>query len=176
MIKLLPIALFLVIAGFLAKGLYLDPREVPSPFIGKPAPQFQAAQLNAADTPFDSSSLLGQVWVLNIWASWCGPCLQEHPQFIRLAQQSPVQIVGLNYKDAAGDANTWLSRHGNPFSTVISDIEGRVGLDWGVYGVPETFVIDKNGTVRHKVIGPVTAEEMDSQLLPLLQELQGGQS
>lgn len=173
MIKFLPFVIFAVLAGFLYKGLSLNPSEVPSPFIGKQAPRVIGPVFQAkTETEFDSAQLAGQVWVLNVWASWCRECAYEHPLFVELAKQrSNVPIVGLNYKDQTADATDWLKRFGNPYSKIVEDQPGRVGLDWGVYAVPETFVIDSKGFVRHKVIGPVTEKMMADTILPLLDEL-----
>jgi len=175
MIKFLPFVIFAVLAGFLYRGLSLNPSEVPSPFIGKLAPQVRGPVFqSAAEAEFDSAQMAGQVWILNVWASWCRECAYEHPLFVELAKQrAVVLVVGLNYKDQTADANAWLERFGNPYSKIVEDQSGRVGLDWGVYAVPETFVIDHQGYVRHKVIGPVTQEMMDKELLPLLDELLG---
>lgn len=171
MLKFLPFVIFVVLAGFLYKGLSLDPREVPSPFIGKQAPEVKGATLNT-DSEFDSAQMLGRVWILNVWASWCRECAYEHPLFVELAKQrSTVPIVGLNYKDQTTDAADWLKRFGNPYSSIVVDQPGRVGLDWGVYAVPETFVIDHQGIVQHKIIGPVTSDAMVNDILPLLDEL-----
>jgi len=125
---------------------------------------------------FDSAAMAGRVWVLNIWASWCGPCLQEHPQLVALAGSRDVPIVGLNYKDDPRAARAWLDRHGDIFSDVLADIDGSVGLDWGVYGVPETFVIDAEGQVRFKHVGPVMPDDLEGRLLPIIDELQGSPS
>lgn len=175
MIKLLPFVIFAVLAGFLYKGLSLNPSEVPSPFIGKPAPQVRGPVFQAAaETEFNSAQMAGQVWILNVWASWCRECAYEHPLFVELAKQrTDVPIIGLNYKDQTADASEWLKRFGNPYSNIVEDQPGKVGLDWGVYAVPETFVIDRQGIVRHKVIGPVTEKMMADTLLPLIDELLG---
>jgi cytochrome c biogenesis protein CcmG/thiol:disulfide interchange protein DsbE len=170
-LKLIPFAVFLAVAAFLAKGLTLDPSRVPSPFIDKPAPVFTSARLPASDGEFDSKDMLGQVWVLNIWASWCAPCVQEHPIFIALANQRDVPLVGLNYKDMPDDALAWLDQLGDPFTHRLADQSGDVGLDWGVYGVPETFVIDRNGVVRYKHVGPLAPSDLDEILLPIIDEL-----
>jgi len=171
MIKFLPLILFATLAGFLYKGLSLNPSEVPSPFIGKQAPHVRGAVLDA-QTEFDSSSLTGKVWILNVWASWCRECVYEHPVFVELAQtESSIPIIGLNYKDQNADASAWLKRFGNPYSSIVTDVQGSIGIDWGVYAVPETFVIDKQGVVQHKVIGPVSAEMMKTELMPLISKL-----
>jgi len=177
LLKLLPLALFVALAGFLAKGLTLDPAELPSPLIDKPAPAFSVARLprtpeHSGAQDFNSNELAGQVWVLNVWASWCGPCVQEHPYLVRLAQQRSVPLVGLNYKDQPADAQQWLARLGDPFTHLLDDRRGDVGLDWGVYGVPETFVIDHEGRVRYKHVGPVDEASLLEKLLPIIDELQ----
>lgn len=176
-LKLIPLILFAALAGFLFKGLALDPAELPSPLIGKLAPAFTVAQLpRTPNDPqlgsFSSHDLDGQVWVLNVWASWCGPCVQEHPYLVSLAQQRPVPLVGLNYKDLPADAQPWLARLGDPFTYLLDDRRGDVGLDWGVYGVPETFIIGKAGKVRYKHIGPVDAQSLEDKLIPMIDQLQ----
>lgn len=165
----------MVLAGFLARGLMLDPSEVPSPFIDKAAPGIQVSQLDRSGSgisaAFNSADMLGQVWILNIWASWCTACTVEHPLFVQLAEKQLLPIVGLNYKDKPVDADKWLTRFGNPYSIVAADQNGKVGLDWGVYGVPETFVIDKGGVVRYKHIGPVDQKALDDTIMPLINSL-----
>jgi cytochrome c biogenesis protein CcmG, thiol:disulfide interchange protein DsbE len=168
---LVPLFAFLLLAVFLYRGLFLNPREVPSPLIGKPAPQFQLPKLGA-EVAFSSKDMLGQVWVFNVWASWCTPCRVEHPLFNQLAKQNIVPIIGLNYKDQPTAARRWLGELGDPYQLTVVDGDGRVGLDFGVYGVPETFVIDKQGVIRHKHIGPVTPEAMQKKIIPLVRELQ----
>ena len=172
LLKILPLALFAAIAAFLWKGLSLDPGKLPSALIDRPAPAFSIATLarGTGETTFDSASMAGRVWVLNVWASWCGPCIQEHPQLLRLAELRDVPIVGLNYKDSPDDARAWLARHGDVFTHVLSDVDGAVGLDWGVYGVPETFVIGADGRVRHKHVGRILPADLEA-LLPILDEL-----
>ena len=155
----------------LGVGLSLNPREVPSPLIGKPAPSFQLPLLAVPDKTFSEKDMLGKVWVLNVWASWCQPCLIEHPQIRRLAGAAPV--VGLNYKDVRDDALPWLARNGNPFFASVYDGAGRIAMDYGVYGVPETYVIDRQGVIRYKRIGPVTPEILEEKIEPLLKELNG---
>ncbi|QDX81781.1 thiol:disulfide interchange protein [Denitratisoma sp. DHT3] len=170
---LLPLGIFVVLVGFLAVGLRLDPREVPSPLIGKPAPDFHLTQLHAADRTIAPADLKGKVWLLNVWASWCVSCRQEHPLLVDLARQDIVPIVGLNYKDERDAGKAWLARHGDPYQLSAWDHDGRVGIDYGVYGVPETFVIDKAGTIRYKQIGPITAEALKEKIIPLIKELDG---
>jgi cytochrome c biogenesis protein CcmG/thiol:disulfide interchange protein DsbE len=170
---LIPLALFLVIVVFLAIGLQLNPREVPSPLIDKPAPAFQLARLDRPQETVRAEDLRGKVWLLNVWASWCVACLQEHPVLVEFSRQGVVPIYGLNYKDRPDAAQAWLAKHGNPYTLSIVDGDGRVGIDYGVYGVPETFLIDQQGVIRFKQIGPVTPEVIDRKILPLLKQLQG---
>lgn len=167
-----PLIGFILLLGFLAAGLTLKPGEVPSPLIGKPAPAFTLPQLAAPERQFAPQQMQGKVWLLNVWASWCPACLDEHPVITDLAKSGVVPIVGLNYKDVRGGALEWLRRHGDPYLFSVSDKEGRVGIDYGVYGVPETFVIDKTGIVRYKHIGPVSAQAARDKILPLVRELQ----
>ena len=169
---LIPLIVFVVLAGFLAIGLKLDPREVPSPLIGKPAPAFDLPQLAAPDQRLTTKELQGQVWLLNVWASWCVACRQEHPLLVELGKTGRVKLYGLNYKDKREDALGWLANYGNPYLKSLSDTDGLVGIDYGVYGVPETFVIDKQGVIRYKRIGPVTPETLRDTLLPLVAQLE----
>jgi cytochrome c biogenesis protein CcmG/thiol:disulfide interchange protein DsbE len=169
---LIPLAIFLVLVAFLAVGLKLDPREVPSPLIDKPAPPFQLSRLDDPARSVRLEDLRGQVWLLNVWASWCVACLQEHPVLVEFSRSGSVPIYGLNYKDKPDAAAAWLGKHGNPYTMSIVDADGRVGIDYGVYGVPETFLIDKQGVIRYKHIGPVTPEVLNDQILPLVRKLQ----
>jgi cytochrome c biogenesis protein CcmG/thiol:disulfide interchange protein DsbE len=170
-IFLIPLAAFAVLAVFLGRGLSLNPREVPSPLIGKPAPSFTLARLDDAAVSVKSTDFQGKVWVLNVWASWCGPCRDEHPLWVDFARRSKVPIVGLNYKDQRGNALPWLRQLGDPYLMSLFDGDGKVAIDWGVYGVPETFVIDRQGIVRFKHVGPVTAELLRKKIEPLLKSL-----
>ena len=170
---LFPLGIFLVLSVFLAVGLKLDPREVPSPLIDKPAPPFQLAQLRDPGKTLGPGDLKGKVWIFNVWASWCVACLQEHPLLVQLSRQNLVPIYGLNYKDGRDNALKWLDTHGNPYTLSAMDADGRVGIDYGVYGVPETYVIDKNGVIRFKQIGPVTPKVLEEKILPLVRKLQG---
>jgi cytochrome c biogenesis protein CcmG, thiol:disulfide interchange protein DsbE len=174
---LIPLALFLIAVGFLFKGLYLDPHEVPSPLVGKPAPIFQAPLLNEkgqgeAGKTFNSADMKGQVWLLNVWASWCGACRDEHPVLMQMAETKQIATYGLDYKDTDQDAQAVLLQHGNPYKVIATDADGKIGIDFGVYGVPETYVIDKAGVIRYKQIGPITDEILLTKIVPLLKELQ----
>ena len=166
-----------VVAGFVALvvllgvGLTLNPREVPSPLIGKPAPAFDLPLLHAPEKTFSHKDMLGKAWVLNVWASWCPPCLVEHPVITALAKSGLAPVVGLNYKDARDDALPWLKRNGDPYAFSVFDLNGRIGIDYGVYGVPETYVIDRLGVIRYKHIGPLTPEASQKRVQPLLKEL-----
>lgn len=166
----LPLA-FIALIGLLAAGLRLDPREVPSPLIGKPAPNFELPLLHAPDKRFTQKDMLGKVWVLNVWASWCPPCLVEHPVITDMAKSGLAPVIGLNYKDAREDALPWLARNGDPYQVSVYDAAGRIAIDYGVYGVPETYVIDRRGVIRYKHIGPLTPEIAQKKLQPLVKEL-----
>lgn len=173
---LIPLAVFAIMVIFLALGLSLDPREVPSPLIGKPAPAFSLPQVADAERSLGPADFKGQVVLVNVWASWCVSCRQEHPVLLELAKQNLVPIYGLNYKDQRDTAQGWLQQYGNPYTASAFDADGRAGIDWGVYGVPETFVIDKAGLIRHKHTGPVTPEALEKTILPLVRRLQGESS
>jgi len=168
---ILPLAIFVALVALLAVGLTLDPRKVPSPLIGKPAPHFELPLLQEAKQTFTERDMLGKVWILNVWASWCVTCREEHPVLLELAASGVVPIYGLNYKDKREDGLAWLKGMGNPYKLSTFDFDGRVGIDYGVYGVPETFIIDKNGVIRHKQIGPITAEVLAKTILPLIDRL-----
>jgi cytochrome c biogenesis protein CcmG/thiol:disulfide interchange protein DsbE len=168
---LVPAAVFAVIAAFLLVGLSKDPREIPSPLIGKPAPAFSLPLLARPAETWSPAAMKGQVWLLNVWASWCVPCLVEHPVLLGLARQGSLPIVGFNYKDDPQAATAWLAKHGDPFRTVVADRGGTAAFDYGVYGVPETFLIDRAGTIRFKHVGPLTPEIVSGRLLPLVREL-----
>jgi cytochrome c biogenesis protein CcmG/thiol:disulfide interchange protein DsbE len=168
------LGIFIGLVALLAVGLRLNPSEVPSPLIGKPAPAFDLPLLTAPGQRFSEKTMLGKVWVLNVWASWCPPCLAEHPVVSQFARSGLVPIVGLNYKDTREDALPWLNRNGNPFQVVVFDADGRIGIDYGVYGVPETYVIDRGGVIRYKHIGPLTADVVQTKIEPLVKELSRG--
>ena len=186
-----PLVGFVVLVVLLAVGLRLNPRDVPSPLVGKPAPAFALPRLDTPDKEFSPREMLGKVWLLNVWASWCVSCRQEHPVLVELAKRQMVPLVGLNYKEVRGDgaidsdkvapgdekrmvierAAGWLRQHGDPYTLSVLDVDGRVGIDYGVYGVPETYVIDKAGIIRMKHTGPITPEVFSGRILPLLAEL-----
>lgn len=168
---LLPLGVFIALLLFLGVGLRLNPREIPSPFIGKPAPAFSLMQLAEADKSISAQDMLGKVWLLNVWASWCPSCRQEHPILMDFSASGAVTIIGLNYKDDREAGLKMLRESGNPYLLSAFDVKGKVGIDYGVYGAPETFVIDKLGIIRYKHIGPVTPEVIADKLLPLIKEL-----
>lgn len=170
---ILPLAIFGVLVWFLWHGLSLNPREVPSPLINKPAPAFKLQRLDQPAQAMTEQDLRGKVWLLNVWASWCVSCMEEHPILVEFSRQNVVPIYGLNYKDQREDALKWLGRHGNPYTLSLSDPEGLVGIDYGVYGVPETYLIDKNGVIRYKRIGPVTREVLAEKIIPMVKQLEG---
>ncbi|NQW66018.1 MAG: DsbE family thiol:disulfide interchange protein [Burkholderiales bacterium] len=186
---LLPLVLFAALVVFLGVGLMRDPREIPSPLVGKPAPAFSLSTLSG-DKPFSPADMLGQVWVFNVWATWCVACREEHPLLVQFSKSQRVPIVGLSYKEIqAGDqaavalseeAKLQLARQrslkflkiaGDPYKLSVMDLDGRVGIDYGVYGVPETYIIDKQGIIRYKRVGPVTPEVLIETILPLIQQL-----
>ena len=168
---LIPLLLFVILVGFLAIGLNRDPHEVPSPLIGKPAPAFEVPQLEQSNKTFSPESLKGQVWILNVWASWCVACREEHPILLELSKAQIAPLIGLDYKDQRDDALAMLARQGNPYTLSAFDGNGRVGINYGVYGVPETYVIDKTGIIRFKQIGPITTEILNQKIYPLINEL-----
>ena len=182
---------FVALVALLAVGLGLNPRDVPSPLVGKPAPAFTLPVLAAPETTLSPKDMKGKVWLLNVWASWCVSCRQEHPVLVEFSRIASVPLLGLNYKEVRGDggfdmgkmsadeekklafqrASQWLSQHGNPYTATIMDLDGRVGIDYGVYGVPETYVIDKAGVIRMKHTGPISPEILSKKIMPLLAEL-----
>ncbi len=168
---LLPLGLFVGLVVLLAVGLTLNPREVPSPLIGKPAPRFQLPTLENPNRTIGADIFQGKVTLLNVWASWCVACRQEHPFLVELARQGEVAIIGLNYKDTRQAARNWLTNLGNPYEINAFDADGKVAIDWGVYGVPETFVIDPKGIIRYKHIGPITLQDWEQKLAPLIRYL-----
>jgi cytochrome c biogenesis protein CcmG/thiol:disulfide interchange protein DsbE len=187
----IPLEIFLVLVAFLAIGLNRNPQEIPSPLLGKPAPLFSLSTLDAGGVKFGPQDMKGKVWMLNVWATWCVACRDEHPLLVAFSKANQLPIVGLNYKEVqAQDAPAgrqltseeklriarersavWLQRLGDPYAVSVFDLDGRVGIDYGVYGVPETYIIDKEGVIRFKKVGAVTLETLQSQILPLLQKL-----
>ena len=168
---LLPLAVFVAIVALLGVGLKLDPREVPSPLIGKTAPAFELPRLHDPQQHISNTDMKGKVWLLNVWASWCVACREEHEVLMELARSGAVPLIGLNYKDERRDGIGWLDKHGNPYSMSAYDRDGRIGIDYGVYGVPETYLIDKQGVIRYKRIGILTPELLRDKVLPLVKEL-----
>lgn len=166
-----PLGIFLVLVAFLGIGLTLDPREVPSPLVGKPAPAFSLPRLHDPAKNFSPADMKGRVWMLNVWASWCVSCRDEHPVLVELSKMKLVPIYGLDYKDPRDDALRWLKQFGDPYDMSVADVDGRIGIDYGVYGVPETYVIDKAGVIRYKHIGPINREALHKKILPLIAEL-----
>ena len=166
-----PLAIFILLVGFLAVGLRLNPREVPSPLVGKAAPAFELPVLHQPDKRFVPGDMRGKVWLLNVWASWCVSCREEHPVLVDLAKRGVMPILGLNYKDKGEDAQRWLKQFGDPYQLSVVDADGRIGIDYGVYGVPETYLIDAEGVIRYKQIGPLTQAILDDKVLPLAKAL-----
>lgn len=170
---LLPLGLFVVLVGFLAVGLNRDPREVPSPLVGKPAPAFEVPQLADPTKTFAPKDMLGKVWLLNVWASWCPSCRDEHALIVRAVRNGGFPpVVGLNWKDQRTDAQRWLGQFGDPYHLIAYDPDNHVGIDYGVYGAPETYLIDKAGIIRYKHIGAITPEVMETKLLKMIKELE----
>jgi cytochrome c biogenesis protein CcmG/thiol:disulfide interchange protein DsbE len=172
-LTVLPVALFLVLAALFYRGLSGDPAEVPSVLINKPVPDFTLAPVEALNLPGLSSADLrkGQVTLVNVWASWCVPCRSEHPLLMELAKREDLRIVGINYKDDPENARRFLMTLGIPFAAVGSDINGRASVDWGVYGVPESFIVDGEGVIRLKWIGPLTQEALTSEIIPKIEKI-----
>jgi len=168
---LIPISLFIILAILLVRGLSLDPHKIPSPLVGKPLPAFRLPALENPKNIITNEDLRNRVVVINVWASWCVTCKQEHSVLMELARRRLAPIIGLNYKDTRTDAIAVLKNEGNPYEASLMDSDGRTGIDWGVYGVPETFILDKNGVIRYKHIGAVTPEDLEQQLLPLIKNL-----
>lgn len=167
----LPLVVFAALAAALAAGLFLNPREVPSPLIGKPVPTFDLPPVKRRSLGLASRHLRGEVSLLNVFASWCVACRDEHPILIDLARRGVVPMHGLDYKDPPDDAARWLDEWGDPYARTGADRDGRVAIDWGVYGVPETFVEDREGRIAHKHIGPLTREFVRDRLVPMLEDL-----
>ncbi|MDH5378787.1 MAG: DsbE family thiol:disulfide interchange protein [Gammaproteobacteria bacterium] len=170
---LAPLGIFVAMAVFFFIGLGKDPQKLPSVLVDKPVPQFTLPKLKAANASFSPEDMKGQVWMLNVWASWCDACRSEHPLFLDIARKKELPIIGLNYKDEPNDAINWLRQLGDPYTASASDFKGDVGIDFGVYGVPESFIIDKAGVIRYKHVGPVSPQDWEQKMRPLIKELQG---
>jgi cytochrome c biogenesis protein CcmG/thiol:disulfide interchange protein DsbE len=168
---LIPLIAFSALVVVLWAGLGHDPAEIPSPLVGKPVPAFRLSRMDDPAVTISPANMAGKVWMLNVWASWCGACREEHPALSLFAKGSKVPLIGLNYKDGREAGLGWLRRFGNPYMATALDLDGRVGVDFGVYGVPETFVIDKRGVIRYKFIGGLTPELIRTKLQPLIEEL-----
>jgi len=173
LIWLAPLLIFLLIGAMLAIGLTRDPRTVPSPLIGQPVPEFSLPPVLGRSLGLASADLKGEISLVNVFASWCVACRDEHPLLMQLQREGIVALHGLNYKDRPEDAARWLDELGDPYTRTGADIDGRVAIDWGVYGVPETFVIDRNGRISYKHIGPITPQVLDEILRPHIEKLQG---
>jgi len=171
-IYLLPLAVFLVMAAYFALGLTKDPKIIPSALIDKPVPTFKLPPIaGGKGDGFSSDDLKGDVTVVNVFASWCIPCRAEHPLVTELSEMKIARVYGLNYKDKPADALRWLKAFGDSYYATGADLDGRVGIDWGVYGVPETFIIDRSGKIRHKQVGPMTPDSLKNQIVPIIKEL-----
>jgi cytochrome c biogenesis protein CcmG, thiol:disulfide interchange protein DsbE len=170
LIFILPLLLFAVVAGYFALGLTRDPSVVPSALIDKPVPEFTLPPLLKDGQGLASADLKGKVQLVNVFASWCVPCRIEHPVLMRLAKEQGVTVKAINYKDKPEDAIRWLNQGGNPYSAIGADQDGRVSIDWGVYGVPETFVVDRDGRIAFKLVGPITPENWESTLKPAIEK------
>jgi cytochrome c biogenesis protein CcmG/thiol:disulfide interchange protein DsbE len=168
---LVPLILFIGLVGFLLVGLRRDPHEIPSPFINKPAPAFQLQQLQDPRKTFSAQEMRGKVWLLNFWGTWCVACREEHPLLIQYAKTGAVPIYGVDYKDDRATALQMLADEGNPYTVTVTDSDGRLSIDYGVYGAPETFLIDRDGVIRYKQIGPITEEAWQKEILPRVQKL-----
>lgn len=168
----LPLGVFIALLAFLGMGLERDPRLLPSPLIGKPAPQFALPTLAEPDRKLTRADLLGKVSLLNVWASWCVSCREEHPVLVEISRTTGIPVYGLDYKDNRKAALQWLAERGNPYVVNAFDASGRLGIDFGVYGVPETFVIDRKGIVAYKHVGPITPAAWRNEILPVVEKLQ----
>lgn len=166
-----PVGLFVALIALFAWGLTRDAREIPSVLIGKPVPDFTLPPVAGRTEGLSTADLVGEVSLLNVFASWCVECRREHPLFMRMQAQGTVPVHGLNYKDRPDDARAWLDELGDPYARTGADLNGRVGIDFGVYGVPETFVIDKTGRIAHKHIGALEPRVLEETILPLIAKL-----
>ncbi|GIK96241.1 MAG: thiol:disulfide interchange protein [Alphaproteobacteria bacterium] len=174
LVFLLPVILFAGLAATLAWGLGRDPQQIPSALIGRPVPEFALPPVQGRSLGLSSRDLSGEVSLVNVFASWCTACRYEHPLFMRLQAEGTVLIHGLNYKDKPADVAQWLDTLGDPYTRTGADLDGRVAIDWGVYGVPETFVVSADGRIVHKHIGPLTQKDLDETILPMVEALRRG--
>ena len=170
---LVPLAVFAVLGVFLWQGLDRNPSYVPSPLIGKPAPAFKLPSLEDSAFAVDSTELRGRPYVLNVWGTWCVGCREEHEVLVRIAERRLVPIIGLNWKDNRDTARQWLAEFGNPYAVVAEDSEGRVAIDWGVYGAPETFLVGSDGVVLYKHVAPMTLDVWEKEFVPRLAAARG---
>ena len=168
----IPLLVFVVMAVFFAIGLTMNPRDIPSPLIGKPVPEFSRPAVKGGPLGLSSADLRGQVSIVNVFASWCVACREEHQILMGIKERGLVPLHGINYKDKPDDARAWLDQMGDPYTRIGADISGRVAIDWGVYGVPETFVIDRDGMIVHKHIGAITPEALRKTIMPIIDKLQ----
>lgn len=168
---LVPLAVFVGIAAFLFKGLGMDPRAIPSPLIGKPLPTFELPRLKEASQTISNKDMLGKVVLVNVWATWCVSCRAEHQTLVQLARTGAVEIYGLNWKDDRAGALAWLRQLGDPYVANAFDQVGRTAIDLGVYGAPESFLVDAKGMIRYKYAGPLTPELLQKEILPLVEKL-----
>ncbi len=168
--RVLPLLLFIALAGLLYAGVRLsatrDPNVLPSPLIDRPAPEFNLPTLHAPEQSISRADLLGKPYLLNVWASWCAACRLEHPVIERISAEGKIQVIGFNYKDETADATRWLQQFGDPYAKILVDRDGRSGIEWGVYGAPETFLVDATGVVRFKHVGPLSPDVYREQILP----------
>lgn len=174
--RLIPLLAFAALAVLLGVGVMMnsgkDTSAIPSPLVGKMAPDFALPVLDEPDRIITRDDLLGEPYLLNVWGSWCPACRDEHPVITELAESGRIRVIGYDYKDEADDARRWLQQFGNPYALVITDVEGRAALDWGIYGAPESFLVDAQGLIRWKFVGPLTPEVVQTQLLPVLESLE----
>lgn len=174
LLYLLPFLLFIGVGAAFYLGFQRDPRDIPSALIDKPVPAFDLPPLPGRAEGLSSARLTGDVTLVNVFASWCIPCKAEHPVITRLAREQGVTVRAINHKDKAEDALNWLARNGDPYASIGVDLDGRTSIDWGVYGVPESFLIDRQGRIRFKHVGPLTPQVIEEQILPMVKHLRQG--
>jgi cytochrome c biogenesis protein CcmG, thiol:disulfide interchange protein DsbE len=172
---LIPLGIFLALAALLFYGLRLNPREIPSPLIGKPAPAFNLPALKDPNQNLTHNALLGKISLVNVWASWCPTCREEHAELMRIANEDNVQMIGFNWKDSRPEALQMLQQFGDPYALIVQDPDNRAGIDWGIYGAPETFVVDAEGIIRHKRVGPIDRQVWETEILPIIKQIRSKQ-